>query len=137
MKRLRAPTNGADPTAHSYLCLSCHDGTAASANFGATGYLDGAAVTVANIPKITNNVANDLRDDHPVNFNYPDPLPAWASGAFALQSAVAAGPNTKLFGTNNTVQCATCHDPHKQNPITTGRFLRTGTTTALCVTCHL
>ncbi len=133
---LPAPTSGTDPQAHSYLCLSCHDGVAATANFGPSGYLNGATKPGAD-HNITNGNVADLANDHPINFDYVDPLPAGASGAYATQATLLGSPNVKLFGTTKTVQCATCHDPHNVNAAGAGDFLRTATVTALCVTCHL
>jgi len=101
----------------SMACLSCHDGTVA------TGvHLDGFA-----------NLGADLRDDHPISVVYdPEVDPALRSG----DDVVAAG--LKLFreGGAQTVECATCHNPH--DPNTARPFLRVSNEgSGLCLTCHI
>lgn len=114
-----------DVRMYSLLCLSCHDGVTSSfspamqtrnmigskASFGAAAY-----------------ESLGLTNDHPVNMNYD---PTKNTSLQAITTVTAALP---LFGSANTVQCATCHDPHSDQ---NSNFLRQPNNTAHCTTCHL
>jgi predicted CXXCH cytochrome family protein len=120
-----ALTTSADVRMYSLLCLSCHDGVTSSfspamqsknmvgskASFGA-----GAFESLG------------LTNDHPVNMNYDPTKNA------SLQAVATVGAALPLYGSTNTLQCATCHDPH--NDINTN-YLRQANNTAHCTTCHL
>jgi predicted CXXCH cytochrome family protein len=114
-----------DVRMYSLLCLSCHDGVTSSfspamrsvnsigskAAFG-TGAFESLGLT----------------NDHPINMNY-DPVKNTS-----LQPVATVAAALPLFGSTNTMQCATCHDPH--NDINTN-YLRQANNTAHCTTCHL
>ncbi len=120
-----ALTTSTDVRMYSLLCLSCHDGVTSTfspamqtknmvgsrAAFG-TGAYESLGLT----------------NDHPVNMNY-DP-----TRNTSLQAVATVGAALPLYGSSNTVQCATCHDPH--NDINTN-YLRQANNTAHCTTCHL
>jgi len=120
-----ALTSSTQVQMYSLLCLSCHDGVTSSfspamqtknqvgskAAFGA-----GAFESLG------------LTNDHPINMNYD---PTKNSSLQAVATVAAALP---LFGTGNTVQCATCHDPHSD---TNTNYLRQANNTAHCTTCHM
>ena len=79
-----------------------------------------------------------LTDDHPVNITHD---PGLDTGLDTVANVTAAG--LVLYtggGSSNTVQCGTCHDPHKQGPQGgpgVGYYLRkTNAASALCLTCH-
>ena len=131
------------------LCLSCHDGTqAVNAMLNTPNRLDTNPTMFGGVEKIPNTskafLDTDLQNDHPVNFSYKgsEDVSTETLHASALDgSGVTAGGNTvRLF--NGTVQCASCHDPHKDYSVATGDpdftpFLRVkiaGST--LCLTCH-
>lgn len=125
-----------DPSNNTLLCLSCHDGAVAATNgvtletatYGAAGTaVAGTAI----------DVGTDLSNDHPINMtldNVADPgldSPANVTTAGLVLYSVTAGPQ-------NTVQCGSCHDPHKSNTPGTGDYLRiANAASALCLTCHL
>jgi len=114
-----------DVRMYSLLCLSCHDGVTSSftpamktvnmvgskAAFGA-----GAFESLG------------LTNDHPVNLNY-DP-----TKNTSLQAVATVSNLLPLFGSTNTMQCATCHDPHSN---LNTNYLRQPNNTAHCTTCHL
>lgn len=105
---------------YSLLCMSCHDGVTTPTVIGPTD--DHAVGNVANSFGLTN--------DHPVNMNHD---PSKNAGLATVANVTAAG--LVFFGASNTVQCASCHDPHNNNP---APFLRkSNTASALCLTCHL
>ncbi|MDE3198492.1 MAG: hypothetical protein KGN84_19240 [Acidobacteriota bacterium] len=119
-----ALTTSTDVRMYSLLCLSCHDGVTSSfspamqtknevgsrASFG-----NGAYESLG------------LTNDHPVNMTY-DP-----SKNSSLQAVATVSAALPLYGSTNTVQCATCHDPH--NDVNTN-YLRQPNNTAHCTTCH-
>jgi predicted CXXCH cytochrome family protein len=119
-------TTSSDVRMFSLLCLSCHDGVTSSfspamqtknmvgskAAFGAGAY-----------------ESLGLTNDHPVNMTY-DPTKTLEP----LQATATVGAVLPLYGTTNTVQCSTCHDPH--NNVNTN-YLRQANNTAHCTTCHL
>jgi predicted CXXCH cytochrome family protein len=120
-----ALTTSTDVRMYSVLCLSCHDGVTS---------------TFSPAMKTANQVGSKasfgggayeslgLTNDHPVNMNY-DP-----TKNTSLQSIATVGASLRLFGTNNSVQCATCHDPHSN---VNTNYLRQPNTTTHCTTCHL
>jgi len=119
-----ALTTSTDVRMYSLLCLSCHDGVTSTfspsmqnanrvgsrASFGAGAY-----------------ESLGLTNDHPVNMNYN---PALDTG---LQPIATVTASLRLFGSNNTVQCGTCHDSH--NNVNTN-YLRQPNNTTHCTTCH-
>jgi predicted CXXCH cytochrome family protein len=126
------------PTGSSKLCLSCHDGTIAVGsllNIPGKGLAGNLPVTGTGIDqgKITATstayIGTDLRDDHPISFDYalsyPDNTEIKPSSSFP--------PEVKLDSAN-MVQCRSCHDPHgTNNPKFMVASLENG---ALCNACH-
>ena len=119
----------------SLLCMSCHDGatglfTAISNKFGET---DGGVIAVDGTLGGYAAIGGDseqLRNDHPVNFQFTGS----ASDPYFRTVADAQAQGIKFFGTGNYVECASCHDPHR---IDTGKFLRKANTSSnLCQSCH-
>jgi len=120
-----ALTTSTDVRMYSLLCLSCHDGVTSSfspamktanmvgskAAFG-TGAFESLGLT----------------NDHPINLNY-DPTKQTSLAPVATVSNILP-----LFGTTNTVQCATCHDPHSD---VNTNYLRQANNAAHCTTCHM
>jgi len=116
-----------DVRMYSLLCLSCHDGVTSSfspamktlnmvgskASFG-TGAVESMGLT----------------NDHPVNVPY-DPTKSLNDPLQAVGTVINSLP---LYGPTNTLQCATCHEPH--NNVNTN-YLRQANNTAHCTTCHL
>jgi len=105
------------PTGSSKLCLSCHDGTIAigsllnlsggPANLPVTGPgVTSGKMTTAS----TAFVGTDLRDDHPISFDYALSSPANVE----IKAAASLPAEVKLEKSNkkSMVQCTSCHDPH-------------------------
>lgn len=108
---------------YTVLCLSCHDGITTPSIIGATS---GAA-----IGNPTNS--DGLRNDHPINMAYNATADA---GLEPLATVLATSIRLFHDGTNQTVQCASCHNVHDD---TLSPFLRVANTNAkagLCTTCH-
>jgi predicted CXXCH cytochrome family protein len=105
------------PSPVSMACLSCHDGTVA-------GVVHESPRTV---------LGTDLRNDHPISVTYdPELDPAFRSAADVAQKGL------RLFrsGGVETVECATCHNPHDN--VTSPPFLRTDNRgSKLCLACHI
>lgn len=108
-----------DARLYSVLCMSCHDGLTTPTVIG---------------PSSTRAVGNPttsfgLQNDHPINMTYDQTLDP---GLQPLATVTTAG--LKLYGNNNTMQCASCHDVH--NNVNT-HFMRTSNVgSGLCLTCH-
>lgn len=107
---------------YSLLCLSCHDGVTS-----------GTSVTFAN-PGV-NQVGNPtssfgLSNDHPINLSHnPTTQPSLQPVATVTTAGIP------LYGANNSVQCASCHEAHSQ---ANTRFLRLPVSgSALCLKCHI
>ena len=123
----------------SRLCMSCHDGTIAidSALDGTTP----STMMIANgkvIGDTTGNFQTDsLASDHPIGFTYPamtdtvdEILPATTS-----YGGTGNTIGSFLYGVDNLMTCATCHDVHDD---THGNFLLADNAlSALCTSCHV
>lgn len=123
-----AATMDTDPViGPSRLCMSCHDGSVAidSAINGTTFINPGGAL-----------LGTDLSNDHPIGFDYDA---AQTLDAELQPSSAALGTGTiadHLFGTNNIMTCATCHDVHGVTGV--GSFLlESNAGSALCLKCHI
>jgi len=112
--------------ATSLLCLGCHDGSIAlnvvynNSPLSATDYLS-STVTGAAL------LASDLRNDHPVGFDY-------SSSVTAKPLEYNASP-TGVKLSAGRVECSSCHNVHSDanNP-----FLRVAIDNSqLCLSCHL
>ena len=118
------------PSGSSKLCLSCHDGTIALGAISSEQtdiVFDGGVVYM---PPGHSLVGSDISDDHPVSFPYTDALAAQNP---ELQPPSAL-PQELPLDHDQTMQCATCHDAHKDD---FGDFLRVDTRfSQLCVSCH-
>jgi predicted CXXCH cytochrome family protein len=127
-----AMANATEPGGVSILCLSCHDGSVGTNQYGTKSsgtLLTGRAVIGA---------GGDLSNHHPIGFNY--------NGARLSDDELADEATTDMGTTgykiqdllwNGQMECATCHDVH--NTKNTGeKFLWTSDAqSALCLTCHL
>ncbi len=119
-----ALTTSTDVRMYSLLCLSCHDGvTSTFSPSMQTKNMVGARVSFGSTYE-----SNGLTNDHPVNMTYdPTRNPS-------LQPVATVTATLPLYGTNNTMQCGTCHDAH--NNVNTN-YLRQQNNTTHCTTCHL
>jgi predicted CXXCH cytochrome family protein len=103
------------PGPNSRTCLTCHDG---ATPLGAVR--NAAIVGDLPLPLATKVTGLDLRDDHPVGVVY-------VSGGLYNVTTLP------LYGATNTVECATCHEPHAVS--LNGQFLRLARLN-LCSNCH-
>lgn len=91
----------------------------------------------------------DLRDDHPVGFSYKDVYDERVSKGTSLglrspdAAVTASGDKVRLFGgSNQKVECSSCHDPHVDYNAPTGNtalkpfLVMSNTGSALCLSCH-
>lgn len=118
-------TTSTDVRMYSLLCLSCHDGV--------TSTFSPAMKTVNMVSSKASFGTGayesfGLTNDHPVNMSY-DP-----TKDTTLQPITTVTTTLPLYGANNTVQCATCHEPHNN---TNTNYLRQANNTTHCTTCHL
>ncbi|MCF6169589.1 MAG: hypothetical protein L3J31_07165 [Bacteroidales bacterium] len=106
------------PTGHSKLCLSCHDGTVAVDNH--SGFTGGTQFVT------WGNLTTDLRDDHPISFEYSTAL-ATADGGLYDPATTPSGLGGSIADDllqGGYMQCSSCHDVH------------IGRNTQGCVGCH-
>lgn len=132
-----APVLG-QPTGSSKLCLSCHDGTIAigsllnlpGAQMTGSFTVTGTGITAGKISSTsTAYIGTDLRDDHPISFDYSLSYPSNSE----IKAASSMPPEVKL-DSSSRVQCTSCHDPHgTQYPKFLVTSLDNGT---LCTSCH-
>jgi predicted CXXCH cytochrome family protein len=124
-----------NPDGSSKLCLSCHDGTVALANFNT--YTTGVT-TMANVNGGVSNLATDLSTTHPISFTYDANLltkdhKIW--DPTATPSGVHSGTISQDMLENGKVQCVSCHDPHNGAGVT-HLLIKSNVGSALCFTCH-
>jgi hypothetical protein len=132
------------PTGASKLCLSCHDGTVAIDSFG------GATGTIfMNGDEAVGRAPNDLKDDHPLSFQFDTALatadgglndPATKVVTIGSGSHTRTGTIAQVMLYAGQLQCASCHDVHN-NFVAGGsqgqpllKITKTGS--AICLACH-
>lgn len=108
---------------YTVLCLSCHDGITTPSVIGAS---DGAAIA-----NPTN--ADGLKNDHPVNMAFN---PSVDAGLEPIATVKASAVKLYSDGTNETVQCGSCHNVHDDTKTPFLRVSNTNTKAGLCTTCH-
>lgn len=124
-----------NPDGSSKLCLSCHDGTVALANF--RNYTTGTT-TMAGFDGGVANLGTDLSTTHPISFTY--------DAALAITDKKIWNPVTTLSGVhagtidqdmleNGKVQCISCHDAHNGAGVN-HLLIKSNVGSALCFTCH-
>ncbi len=117
------------PTGASKLCLSCHDGTIALGDLLSVD-TPIAMTGTGLMPPGGGLIGTDLRNDHPISFNYFESL---ALGEGELTSPASWDPEVELDPASE-LQCTTCHDAHVD---TWGDFLvMDNQQSALCRQCH-
>lgn len=119
------------PTGHSLMCLSCHDGTIALGEI--VSQPDNIAMSggVTTMPSGAGLIGTDLTHDHPVSFAYTGSL---ASQNGELQAPSALPTNVILEG-GDQLQCTACHDAHSND--FGGFLIMPNVGSQLCTTCHL
>ncbi len=106
--------------------------------YGFAGFMP--SMNLGRAPDGTNDtLGNNLTDDHPIGFSYSDVLTERSAGLNSIASAKAAG--VRFFGTNNVVECSTCHDPHVDYSAAGNTALKpflvmSNSGSALCLSCH-
>ena len=118
-------TTSTDVRMYSLLCLSCHDGV--TSTFNPTMKAVNQVGSKASFGAAATESLG-LMNDHPVNIPY-DP-----TKNTSLQSVATVSATLPLYGSNNTVQCSTCHEPHNN---TNTNYLRQPNNSAHCTTCHM
>lgn len=119
------------PTGHSLMCLSCHDGTIALGEIVSEPTDIAMSGGVTTMPPGAGLIGTDLAHDHPVSFAYTGSL---ASQNGELQAPSALPPSIVLEA-GTELQCTACHDAHTND---FGGFLvMPNVGSQLCTTCHL
>ena len=118
----------------SLACLSCHDGTVGPMEYYQPTTLANADPGGTIAIGATRNLGTDLRNDHPVSFDYA--VSFTAEGATGLVTTATVQADGLLFG--SLVECGSCHDVHNQGEAGAGYLLTfNNTDSALCLKCHV
>ncbi len=133
------------PGTFSLTCLSCHDGTISlgtivkngvSTTYPMIGNVDanGKLVDDGNATAYNPLISTDLRNDHPVGLEYRGEAATYAGLINAVNGVVAN--KYPLYGaSSDQLECASCHDPHREDTTGQTKFLR-GANATLCQDCH-
>jgi len=124
-----------NPDGTSKLCLGCHDGTVALANFST--YTTGVT-KMGNVNGGASNLGTDLSTTHPISFTYDANLATIDHKIWdptVTPSGVHSGTISVDMLENNKVQCISCHDPHNGAGVT-HLLIKSNVGSALCFTCH-
>jgi predicted CXXCH cytochrome family protein len=124
-----------NPDGSSKLCLSCHDGTVALANFRTftTG-----TTTMATFDGGIANLGTDLSTTHPISFTYDYSLSQTDHKIWdptSTPSGVHSGTINDDMLEYGKVQCISCHDPHNAAGVN-HLLIKSNVGSALCFTCH-
>ena len=120
----------------SRLCLSCHDGTVGTNQYGFSPSLSkGGAVPKKLVGPALIGAGGDLTNHHPIGFNYAD--------VQAVDVEIAAP--TVLLGSSDidshlwkgNMECTTCHDVHNTKNSGEKFLWVSDKQSGLCLTCHL
>lgn len=118
------------PTGSSLLCLSCHDGTIALGEILGQGRTRSLPGGLGRMPPGRGLQGTDLRDDHPISFQY--------SAELAAQNDELIAPgliDERLhLDRNGELQCTTCHDAH-DSPYDK-LLVMPSVRSQMCVACH-
>ncbi|MDH5614659.1 MAG: hypothetical protein OEY35_06475, partial [Gammaproteobacteria bacterium] len=118
------------PTGASILCLSCHDGTIALGDILSKDTPITMSGGITTMPTGSGRLGTDLRDDHPISFEYTTGL-ASSNGELVNPSTLMG--QVRLDATGQ-MQCTSCHNAHDNSY---GKFLvMPNIASALCTTCH-
>jgi hypothetical protein len=128
------------PGANSITCLSCHDGVSdMGATYTGTNGFPTSPTVMTGVMAVASAANNGLQDDHPVGIRY---INDGVNGYNTIASVTAVGA-LKLYGAagSQTVECASCHDPHNDRwggPTIANRYFIRGALgiSGLCSTCH-
>ena len=140
---------GRTANTRSMLCLTCHDGTSASAN-NITGNVvpQGAPYALIFTTSGTGSISSQHPVDAlvPVNADYQAVTPVTTSLSASPDSVsgiIGASPGLPLWGADYRVECTSCHDQHNDYTSNMGTaggipFLRVANTNGvvLCRQCH-
>jgi len=131
------------PGANSITCLSCHDGaTDMGATYTGTNGFPTPPTLMVGAMAVASVANNGLQDDHPVGIRYA----AVGGPGTGYKTKISVQAALKLYGNAGveTVECASCHDPHNDRWGGAGigdinfRFFIRGAAGigGLCSTCH-
>lgn len=123
-------TIATDPQGISLACLSCHDGVTAYNNV--LNDPNGQATAIGTMAGARAVGSDGLQNDHPISVTYDNTADTDFN---ALATVSTTGGLVFYGGSNDQLECATCHNPHLT---TNGSFLRkSNTNSGLCLTCHV
>jgi predicted CXXCH cytochrome family protein len=132
------------PGSVSRLCLSCHDGTVAINQYGFTPGDARSQQRGSNViaDQYMIGAGGDLRNHHPIGFNYrdvaADDFEIADPDSTVINAAVNKSLNIADVLYQDQMECVTCHDVHNSNNQGAEKFLwKSDANSSFCVTCHL
>jgi len=126
----------------SKLCFSCHLTANSVKNplLNPSNLVNSAQPTFNKGIHSTAVIGSDLRDDHPIGFNYSNVA---GNNSYELETATNAASNlggtTAQIFPNGYMTCATCHDVHGKvsgNSVIKVLLQRSNASSMLCLSCH-
>jgi predicted CXXCH cytochrome family protein len=131
-----------DPGGASKLCLSCHDGSVAIAQYGfapssSIGSSTGPRATSAS--RIYIGGAGDLTNHHPIGFDYAAVITAGDDEINPITSPLIGSTRGLTIGSvlyGGKVECGSCHDVHNTKNDGAKLLWVEDTGSALCFSCH-
>lgn len=124
----------------SKLCLSCHDGSVAISTYGFAPSGTTHTGTVSATGRILIGGLGDLRNHHPIGFNYDAVQTADDEIAPSTNSLLGANPYGLTIGDlmwGGMMECSSCHDVHNTKNEGVKFTWVQDTRSNLCLTCHL
>jgi predicted CXXCH cytochrome family protein len=131
---------GNQPGSVSMLCLSCHDGTIATNEYGfVAGTSQGLADKFISGRALIGGTG-DLSNHHPIGFDYDSVAALDDEINPSATTPVVAQPTGPQFISdllwNGSVECISCHDVHNTKNAGMKFTWVDDTQSALCLTCH-
>ncbi len=127
------------PGAVSKLCLSCHDGTVGTNQYGfaPSQSLGKANMKIGASSRALIGGGGDLSNHHPIGFNYDTVQSVDNEIAASTTAMTATGKSIAdlLYGGN--MECVTCHDVHNTENTGVKFTWKDDSQSGLCLTCHL
>jgi predicted CXXCH cytochrome family protein len=133
---------GNQPGSVSMLCLSCHDGTVATNQYGfVAGTSQGMGDKYITSGRgLIGGGTGDLSNHHPIGFDYQSVIDTGDNEINPTTTTVAAQPTGPATIAdllwNGNVECVSCHDVHNTKNAGLKFTWVDDTQSALCLTCH-
>lgn len=135
-----------NPGSLSMLCLSCHDGSVATNEYGfapaaASERRQGAQRFITSASRAYIGGGGDLSNHHPIGFDYTQVAAADGGPDYEIAGTTTQMTTNKTIGdllsAGTNMECGTCHDVHNTESQGLKFIWKSDTQSAFCLTCHL